>query len=199
MITSGSRKRRKRSKRSWNLANRRPLRGAFIIPPPQGAVADCSSTSYGCAPTTSCPPATKVGYARDAVSSRLLPIGINRIPKTSVREHSRAASAGSPTDCASATNSSMSPMFSVLYKIRAVQDVVDGVEPRLGIRPFAQFLGEPTVVGMRTLTVRKPLRTHQVCEVAVHGLQIQPPPTDLPAISPPGGCPGEAGRTPTAR
>ena len=38
--TSGSRKQRKRNKRSWNSANRRPLRGAFIIPPPQGAVAD---------------------------------------------------------------------------------------------------------------------------------------------------------------
>ena len=39
-ITSGSRKQRKRNKKSWNSANRRPLRGAFIIPPPQGAVAD---------------------------------------------------------------------------------------------------------------------------------------------------------------
>ena len=39
-MTSGSRKQRKRNKRSWNSANRRPLRGAFIIPPPQGAVAD---------------------------------------------------------------------------------------------------------------------------------------------------------------
>ena len=38
--TSGSRKQTRRSRRSWNLANRRPLRGAFIIPPPQGAVAD---------------------------------------------------------------------------------------------------------------------------------------------------------------
>ena len=34
--TSGSRKQRKRNKRSWNSANRRPLRGAFIIPPPSG-------------------------------------------------------------------------------------------------------------------------------------------------------------------
>ena len=41
--TSGSRKQRKRNKRSWNSANRRPLRGAFIIPPPQGAVADLTS------------------------------------------------------------------------------------------------------------------------------------------------------------
>ena len=44
-ITSGSRKPRKRSKRSWDSANRRPLRGAFIIPPPQGAVADCEVDS----------------------------------------------------------------------------------------------------------------------------------------------------------
>ena len=39
-ITSGSRKRTRRNRRNWNLANRRPLRGAFLIPPPQGAVAD---------------------------------------------------------------------------------------------------------------------------------------------------------------
>ena len=38
--TSGSRKRTRRNRRSWNLANRGPLRGAFIIPPPQGAVID---------------------------------------------------------------------------------------------------------------------------------------------------------------
>ena len=37
--------RRKRSKRSSSLANRRPLRGAFIIPPPQGAVADSISVN----------------------------------------------------------------------------------------------------------------------------------------------------------
>ena len=40
--------RRKRSKRSSSLANRRPLRGAFIIPPPQGAVADCTSEGPRC-------------------------------------------------------------------------------------------------------------------------------------------------------
>ena len=39
-ITSGSRKQTRRNRRNWNLANRRPLRGAFLIPPPQGAVAD---------------------------------------------------------------------------------------------------------------------------------------------------------------
>ena len=39
-MTSGSRKQTRRNRRNWNLANRRPLRGAFLIPPPQGAVAD---------------------------------------------------------------------------------------------------------------------------------------------------------------
>jgi putative transposase len=34
------RKQTRRHRRNWNLANRRPLRGAFLIPPPQGAVAD---------------------------------------------------------------------------------------------------------------------------------------------------------------
>ena len=37
-ITCGSRKQTRRNRRNWNLANRRPLRGAFLIPPPQGAV-----------------------------------------------------------------------------------------------------------------------------------------------------------------
>ena len=44
-ITSRSRKRTRRNRRNWNLANRRPLRGAFLIPPPQGAVADLVSSS----------------------------------------------------------------------------------------------------------------------------------------------------------
>ena len=39
-MTSGSRKQTRRNRRNWNLANRRPLRGAFLIPPPEGAVAD---------------------------------------------------------------------------------------------------------------------------------------------------------------
>ena len=43
-ITSRSRKRTRRNRRNWNLANRRPLRGAFLIPPPQGAVADWRHT-----------------------------------------------------------------------------------------------------------------------------------------------------------
>ena len=34
--TSGSRKRERRSKRTWNSANPRPLRGAFLTPPPRG-------------------------------------------------------------------------------------------------------------------------------------------------------------------
>ena len=45
-ITSGSRRQTRRSRKSWNLANRRPLRGAFIIPPPQGAVADYLTDRY---------------------------------------------------------------------------------------------------------------------------------------------------------
>ena len=44
-ITSGSRKQTRRNRRSWNFASRRPLRGALIIPPPQGAVADWSGGS----------------------------------------------------------------------------------------------------------------------------------------------------------
>ena len=47
-ITSRSRKRTRRNRRNWNLANRRPLRGAFLIPPPQGAVADYLSRSGRC-------------------------------------------------------------------------------------------------------------------------------------------------------
>ena len=61
-ITSGSRKQTRRNRRNWNLANRRPLRGAFLIPPPQGAVADFfrwvtasrSSSSWGGTPPLNC-------------------------------------------------------------------------------------------------------------------------------------------------
>ena len=38
--TSGGRNQRRRSTSSWNSTYRRPLRGAFIKPPPEGAVAD---------------------------------------------------------------------------------------------------------------------------------------------------------------
>ena len=48
-ITSGSKKQTRRNRRNWNLANRRPLRGAFLIPPPQGAVADSRVHTTGMA------------------------------------------------------------------------------------------------------------------------------------------------------
>ena len=41
--TSGGRNQRRRSTSSWNSTYRRPLRGAFIKPPPEGAVADLTS------------------------------------------------------------------------------------------------------------------------------------------------------------
>ena len=45
-MTSGSRKQTRRNRRNWNLANRRPLRGAFLIPPPEGTVADLASLFF---------------------------------------------------------------------------------------------------------------------------------------------------------
>ena len=53
--TSGGRNQRRRSPSSWNSTYRRPLRGAFIKPPPEGAVADaCRAcpTAWRCESST---------------------------------------------------------------------------------------------------------------------------------------------------
>ena len=53
--TSGGRNQRRRSTSSWNSTYRRPLRGAFIKPPPEGAVADaCRAcpTAWRCESST---------------------------------------------------------------------------------------------------------------------------------------------------
>ena len=59
------RNQRRRSTSSWNSTYRRPLRGAFIKPPPQGAVADYATRTrhHASVPAPSPPRSVKAGWA----------------------------------------------------------------------------------------------------------------------------------------
>ena len=62
----------------------------------------------------------------------------------------------------------------IVHEIRAIQDVMDGFDTSC-VGPFAEFLGKATVVGVRAITIREALCSHEIRHAPLHRRQVHAP------------------------
>ena len=115
----------------------------------------------------------KTGYSGDAVPGRLLPIGINGVFESAIRQRLPDRIRRQPGRLSDVDKHIGISNVAAVDEVGLVERIVDGFETRLRVRPFRKFLGEAAVVGVRPPVVRQAFGVHQTFHAGMHGLEVQ--------------------------
>ena len=102
----------------------------------------------------------KAWYSSDAASARLLPIGIHCIFECTVCKNLTGSVGGKTHRLCNVDENFRITNVAAIDEVCPVERVVNGFETRLRIRPFSEFLGQATVIGVGAPGVRQPLGIH---------------------------------------